>query len=399
MDGGAQLPIATQARLMRAAERAGVPVPKVVTSSDDSDDDELGRDFCITEFVDGETIPQKILRAEEFAIARERAVDQAATALARIHSIPVDAVPELQLSDQLAVYTSLYDGLDQPHPAFEIALRWLDANRPPTTRTTIVHGDFRNGNFIMGPDGLRAVIDWELAHIGDPLEDLAWFCVKSWRFGRSAPVGGFGSYDESYAAYERESKTEIDRVNGRWWEILGTLKWGVICILQAHKHRSGAERSVELAAIGRRVCEVEHDLLLLLAPDALATALDGVPPESPSQERGGAPHDVPSADELLQAIGEFLRAETSDTQGAARFHARVATNVLGIVQRELALGEQQADAHALRLQRLGLPDEAALARSIRSGELEGRYDEAVEIVAETVRDKLLVANPKYLGSR
>jgi Ser/Thr protein kinase RdoA (MazF antagonist) len=360
----------------------------------------LGRDFCITEFVEGETIPQRILRGEEFAAARRRAVDQAATALARIHSIPIDAVPELQQSDQLAVYKDLYEGLEQPHPAFEVALRWLETSKPPTTRTTVVHGDFRNGNFILGRDGLRAVIDWELAHIGDPIEDLGWLCVKSWRFGQPGPVGGFGSYDELFEAYERESKTEIDRESARWWEILGTLKWGVICILQAHKHLSGAERSVELAAIGRRVCEVEHDLLLLLAPEALAAALDNVPTESPPEVRSAAPpHDVPSSVELLEAVREFLQREMADTQGALRFHARVAANAVGIVQRELALGRQQAAAHARRLERLGLPDERALARAIRSGELEGRYDEVVKVVAETVRDKLLVANPKYLGSR
>lgn len=373
-------------------------MPKVVASSDDSDDDELGRDFCITEFVDGETIPQRILRSEEFAAARRRAVDQAAAALARIHSIPVDAVPELQQSDQLAVYKNLYDGLEQPHPAFELALRWLEANTPPTTRTTVVHGDFRNGNFILGPNGLRAVIDWELAHIGDPMEDLGWLCVKSWRFGHPEPVGGLGSYDELFEAYERESKTEIDRDSARWWEVLGTLKWGVICILQAHKHLSGAERSVELAAIGRRVCEVEHDLLLLLAPEALAAALDKVPAGSPSEERSAAPpHDVPSSDELLEAVREFLQEEMANTQGALRFHARVAANAVGIVQRELGLAKQQAAAHTRRLKGLGLPDERALARGIRAGELEGNYDEVVKVVAETVRDKLLVANPKYLG--
>ncbi len=386
---------------MRAAEQAGVPVPNVVASSDVSSDDELGPDYSITEFVDGETIPQKILRAEEFAAARSRAVEQAATALARIHSIPIDAVPGLQQTDQLALYRDLYEGLDQPHPAFEITFRWLEANRPRSERSTIVHGDFRNGNFIMGTDGLRAVIDWELAHIGDPLEDIGWLCVKSWRFGRPEPVGGFGAYEELFAAYERESNTQIDRAGARWWEVLGTLKWGVICILQAHKHLSGTERSVELAAIGRRVCEVEHDLLLLLAPDALASALDKVLEELPSEEHSTAtaPHDVPSSGDLLEAVSEFLRTEMAEVEGAARFHARVAANVVGIVQRELELGDQQRDAHAHRLQALDVPDERALADAIRSGKLEKRHEEVLQMVAATVRDKLLVANPKYLGSR
>jgi hypothetical protein len=306
----------------------------------------------------------------------------------------------LQRSDQLTVYRDLYDGLDRPHPVFEMALRWLEANRPQAERTTVVHGDFRNGNFIMGSDGLRAVIDWELAHIGDPVEDIGWLCVKSWRFGRPAPVGGFGSYDELFAAYERESKTAVDRESARWWEMFGTFKWGVICILQTHKHLSGAERSVELAAIGRRVCEVEHDLLLLLAPEVLASALANIPVEPPSHEHSTAipPHDVPSSAELLEAVSEFLQTEMPNTPGALRFHARVAANVVGIVQREIALCDQQRAEHVRRLRRLDMPDERALAEAIRSGKLEGRYDEVLKVVAATVRDKLLVANPKYLGS-
>jgi aminoglycoside phosphotransferase (APT) family kinase protein len=376
-----------------------VPVPNVVAVvGDGPHDDELGADFCITEFVDGETIPQKILRGEGFAAALEGAVDQAATALARIHSIPVNAVAGLENTDQLGVYKDLYDALGQPHPTFELALRWLEANRSPAARTTVVHGDFRNGNFIFGSDGLHAVIDWELAHLGDPIEDIGWLCVKSWRFGHPAPVGGFGSYDELFETYERTSRTEIDRDAVRWWEVLGTLKWGVICIFQADKHLSGAERSLELAAIGRRVCEVEHDLLLLLAPSALASALEKVSAESPPPQRAARPpHDVPSSGDLLEAVGELLRSEILPiTEGSVRFHTRVAANVVDIMQRELALGEGQAAAHARRLHSLGVADETAFAHAIRSGELDARRDQVLEAVAETVRDKLLVANPKYL---
>jgi aminoglycoside phosphotransferase (APT) family kinase protein len=135
----------------------------------------------------------------------------------------------------------------------------------------VVHGDFRNGNLIVGPEGLRAVLDWELVHAGDPMEDLGWLCTKAWRFGNvDLPVGGFGTYDQLVGAYEKESGRVIDRDALRWWEVLGTLKWGVMCIMQATAHTSGAVRSVELAAIGRRVCENEWDLLELIAPAGLA---------------------------------------------------------------------------------------------------------------------------------
>jgi len=127
-----------------------------------------------------------------------------------------------------------------------------------------VHGDFRNGNLVVGPDGLRAVLDWELAHLGDPVEDLAWLCLRAWRFGAALPVGGFGRREELLAAYEAAGGRPVDPRALLWWEVLGTLRWGVICIMQTTAHRAGLSRSVELAAIGRRVCETEHDLLRLL---------------------------------------------------------------------------------------------------------------------------------------
>jgi aminoglycoside phosphotransferase (APT) family kinase protein len=178
--------------------------------------------------------------------------------------MPVDVVAGLDVADQVAQYRAVLDASGQPHPAFELGFRHLEATRPAVTATTVVHGDFRLGNLIVGPDGLRAVIDWELVHLGDPLEDLSWLCVKSWRFGAAPRVGGFGEVPELVSAYEEASARTVDLDALRWWETFGTLKWGIMCIMQATAHLSGAARSVELAAIGRRVCEVEHDLLLLL---------------------------------------------------------------------------------------------------------------------------------------
>ncbi|MEY3806009.1 MAG: hypothetical protein RIR69_821, partial [Actinomycetota bacterium] len=141
---------------------------------------------------------------------------------------------------------------------------WLENNRPTSQRTTLVHGDFRLGNVIVDAGGLRAVLDWELAHMGDPMEDLGWLCVRAWRFGGKGPVAGLGHYDELFDAYEQVAGVRPERDVVRWWEILGTLKWGIMCIVQANTHLSGVSRSHELAAIGRRVCENEYDLIGLL---------------------------------------------------------------------------------------------------------------------------------------
>jgi len=244
-----------EADALRAADAAGVPVPRVI-----ADDGE----YLVVERIEGETIPRKILRDDEFSVARPILAAQCGEALARIHAIPVDAVPGLERQDPLPTWRTMLDGFGQPHPTFELALRWLADNSPPAVGTAVVHGDFRNGNLIVGPGGLRAVLGWELVHIGDPMEDLGWLCVKAWRFGVDKPVGGFGDYDDLFRAYERASGLSVDQGVVRWWEVLGTLKWGVMCIAQAFTHLSGTVRSVELAAIGRRVCENEWDLLDLI---------------------------------------------------------------------------------------------------------------------------------------
>ena len=254
--------MATEATLLRQAWNCGVPVPELVVA--DGADSPLGAPFFVTRRVDGETIARKILRDDEYAPARQKLAAQLGEALAALHRIPIETVPELEHVDQVEQYRGILDALGEPHPAIELGLRWLDQNRPPPNRTTVVHGDFRLGNLIVGSDGLRAVLDWELAHIGDPLEDLGWLCVRAWRFGEAKPVGGFGDYDELFDSYAAASGTAVDPAVVRWWEILGTMKWGVICIMQASTHLNGFSRSVELAAIGRRVCETEHDLLTLL---------------------------------------------------------------------------------------------------------------------------------------
>jgi len=252
-----------EASVLRAAGVAGMPVASVV-AADAEPSSPLGASFMVMTAVEGETIARKILRDDEFTEARRLLPAQLGAALAQLHAIPVEAAPGLVEQDQIGYYRDMLDTLGQPHPAFELAFRWLEQHRPVSPRPAIVHGDFRLGNVIVGADGLRAVLDWELAHLGDPMEDLGWLCVKAWRFGSPKPVAGVGEYDELFAAYEAAGGAHVDAGAARWWEVLGTLKWGIMCILQCNAHLSGFSRSHELAAIGRRVCENEHDLFLAL---------------------------------------------------------------------------------------------------------------------------------------
>jgi len=222
----------------------------------------------VMDFVAGESIGRKLLRDDAFAAARERLPQQLATALARVHAVEAIASLPAPPSDvppaaaELRRYDEILHGLaPDPHPALELAIRWLGARIPAGTRRTVVHGDYRIGNVIVGPDGLRAVIDWELAHVGDPMEDVGWLCVKSWRFGEDTkPVGGLCDRERFFAAYERAGGAPIDPAVVRWWEVFGNLKWAVICIMQAQTFLHGVP-NVELASLGRRTVEMELELL------------------------------------------------------------------------------------------------------------------------------------------
>jgi aminoglycoside phosphotransferase (APT) family kinase protein len=259
---GAVRPMTTEVAVLRAAHDGGVAVPEVVVDGGESS--ALGNSFMVVRAVDGETIARKILRDGEFARARVRLTADIGTAMARLHSLPPQSAPGLVEQDEVATYRRVLDDLGEPHPVFEVAFRWLEANRPVSAERVIVHGDFRLGNVMVDGNGLVAVLDWELAHIGDPMEDLGWVCVKAWRFGGGNPVAGLGSYEELFDAYEAAGRPRPDIDVVRWWEVLGTLKWGIMCITQAASHLNGFARSHELAAIGRRVCENEWDLIGLL---------------------------------------------------------------------------------------------------------------------------------------
>lgn len=259
---GGDRDMSIEAALLRAAAAAGVPVAEVVASSSSASD--LGAAYLIVTAMEGETIARKLLRDERFAVARQALTGDLGAALAGVHRIDPSAVSGLTADDQLAQYRAVLDMFGEPHPAFELAFRWLERHRPSGRADRVVHGDFRLGNMMVDESGLRAVLDWELAHLGDPMEDLGWLCVRAWRFGSPRPVAGVGDYDELFAAYEAAGGGAVDPAVVRWWEILGTLKWGIMCMGQARTHLNGLARSHELAAIGRRVCENEYDLFLAL---------------------------------------------------------------------------------------------------------------------------------------
>ncbi len=242
---GMAIDLATEARLLRLAAQAGVPVPAVrhVLAPEDG----LGSGYLM-ERLAGETIPRKILRDP-----------------ALVATLP--PLPVAPAAVQWRMYRDVYDGFDWPHPVFELAFHWIEERMASAAgaRETLVHGDFRHGNLMIGPGGVCGVLDWEIAHRGDPLEDLGWLCVNSWRFGNiDLPVGGFGVREDLFAGYEAASGQRVDPERVHFWEVVGSLKWGIMCMMMLSVFERGIDRSVERAAIGRRASEAEIDLLALI---------------------------------------------------------------------------------------------------------------------------------------
>ncbi len=253
--------------LLRAQEGGVlVPRPRWVCG----DESVLGAPFLIMDRLEGESVGRRILREPGLAKARQKLPAQMGEQLARIHALSLDGLDFLprpapgQSPAQAALERTAAQlhAMDEPHPVLELVLRWLGRHAPACPRPVLAHGDFRVGNLMVGPEGLVGVFDWEFAHVGDPAEDLAWPCVKAWRFGQDdLKLGGLGQPEEFFAAYEKASGRKVDREAVRFWELLGNVRWAVGCVVQAHRHLSGQAVSVELASLGRKTCEMELELL------------------------------------------------------------------------------------------------------------------------------------------
>jgi aminoglycoside phosphotransferase (APT) family kinase protein len=268
------VPMAEEFALVSVAAEAGAPVPGPLAFEPEGG--RFGSPGLLMEHVEGTSVAPRILRKPEFSAARDALTEQLGGALARIHAIDpaslsgvlpsAEADPALE---QISEWERQLDEIGEPLPAVELGLRWLRANAPVAAEARLVHGDFRLGNFIIDEAGLAAVIDWELAHLGDPAEDIGWLCIRSWRFGNDdRPVAGVGDLDEFIAAYESAGGGPVDRDRVRYWEAFGNVKWAVICARQARDHLDGVRRSHELASLGRRICEPEWDLLQLVRGEA-----------------------------------------------------------------------------------------------------------------------------------
>jgi aminoglycoside phosphotransferase (APT) family kinase protein len=240
--------------VLEAMHAAGVRVPEPVAYLGLVE----GREAFAMERVEGETIGRRIVRGEHPGLPVELGHE-----LARIHDVP--PLPFLEEVDVLERFLVELDTVGEPHPAIEFGLQWLRGRLADSGERVFLHGDWRVGNLVVGPDGLVSVLDWEFAHVGDPLDDLAWPLVRAWRFGRDElRLGGIGEVEPYLEAYAAASGREVDIEDLYAWEVLGNVKWATGCLTQARRHLRGQDRSVEYAVLGRMTAEIEYELLDLI---------------------------------------------------------------------------------------------------------------------------------------
>ncbi len=375
-EGGNVTGVAAEAQCMEVARAAGVPEPEVLYVL--TPEDGVGAGFLM-EWLDGVTLGARIARAPELASVRSGLAFQCGQEMARIHGIDLDAsglgavLRRVEPAEYLTESWDRYKEMPTPQPMIDYAGRWLTeqlAGRGPV-ELTLVHNDFRNGNVMVDADaGLNAVLDWETAHIGDPMRDLGWMCTNSWRFGqRHLPVGGFGHYEDLFAGYESVAGHPVDRDRVQYWEVFGSFWWAVGCLSMADRYRMGSDATVERPGIGRRSSECQLDCVNLIIPgpakfQPAVRELGLLEPDFGRRPRGPSPlggsetsaqahaaaGDMPRVDELLESVRDFLHGEVrQSTEGRTNFLALVAGNSLDIVLRERLIGPQ---LHRYELERL-----------------------------------------------
>ena len=242
-------------RVLEAAVAAGVAAPRPIQYLGEIE----GHEAFAMERVDGETIGRRIVRDPPAGLP-----EQLAEQLARIHAVePLDFLPR---GDVIARFYDELDSVGEPHPAIEYGLAWVRERLPPAGELTFCHGDFRIGNFAVDRGGLVAVLDWEFAHVGDPVEDVAWPIVRAWRFGVDAKrLGGVGEVEPYLERYNELTGRDVTLADLDVWEVFGNIKWAIGCLTQSRRHLNGQDRSVEYAVLGRMAAEMEYELLDLIS--------------------------------------------------------------------------------------------------------------------------------------
>jgi aminoglycoside phosphotransferase (APT) family kinase protein len=366
-----------EAALVRAARAGGVLAPQVVAVLAPADD--LGQGYIMLR-VEAEVSPAVIL-----AQAAPTLIDDVAREMARVHALPMDVIPPsvplMDTATALADLKARFISYGADRPIIALAIRWLEDHLPTPVAPSLVHGDFRLGNIMATPAGLAAVLDWELAHLGDRHEDLAFGCMTVWRFGQiDRPAFGLSDLERYFAAYESAGGAPVDRARFDFWLVYRTLWWALGCLQMGEFWRSGVDRSFERTVISRRTSENELDLLLLLEGEASeADRAAALPPSAPAT---AAATGETSAAEILTAMSDWMNTDLKPkASGRDKFMVVMAMNALGMVRREL-------------MQPVVVTDKA-LAAALLAGETSLATPGLLPRLRRMALDKLANDVPKY----
>lgn len=366
--------------ILKAAHAADVKVPEPLGLC--ADPAVLGKPFYVMRRIEGTALGHVLVNDAKWRGDRVKLARDLGAELAKLHTIlpPRADLDFLKVPAQspalasIAEYRAWLDGYRDPRPALELALRWLERHAPPRGIVALCHRDYRTGNFMADTHGLTGILDWEFAGWSDPIEDLGWFCAKCWRFGRwDREAGGIGARADFLDGYGKA----IDAGALRYWEIMAHARWATIALQQGERYVGGGENSLDLALTGRRIAELEFELLSMIAPDA-----------KPGFALPELPGDRANAAELLaaarRALADDLIPNLADSK---RLDALMAANALSIAARDLeAASPPPVDPAPAR----------ALIAAIRAGKHD-TDDGLAGALREHARARTALANPKYPG--
>lgn len=376
MMAGRPMDHAGEAMVVRAARAAGVMAPEVLVELEPGD--RIGSGY-VMRAISGSPDPNAFLAEADPAVA----IHDIARELVAVHRADCTGipVPVMDTAKALAELRSRFFDYGGDRPILALALKWLEANLPPPVAPRLVHGDFRLGNLMFERGRVTGVLDWELAHLGDWHEDLAFGCMTVWRFSRpDRPGYGLTTIEELAAAYEAAGGETFDPARFRFWTIYRTFWWALGCLQMGGFWRAGHDRSVERVVVARRTAEQELDLLLLLEDQAPEEERNRpLPPATGPLQPGTG---EPSGAEILTAISEWLACDIKPlVSGRGKFDLAVARNALGIVAREI---EQRPVA-----------TDAALTAQILAGEADLATPGLLARLRRVALAKLAADMPKY----
>jgi aminoglycoside phosphotransferase (APT) family kinase protein len=348
-------------------------------------DDEL-KAYIVTKKIEGYVLAPAILASE--SVDKEALTKDFARQAALIHGLDTNKVSFINYQDQVALLWEFYLYLNDPRPSFELAFRWLKKRSKKSEEKVLVHGDFRLGNFIVDDNGLKAVLDWEITHLGNRYEDLAWICLRPWRFKGPNPVAGLGSYETFFSQYSQMTGIEIDREEFLYWSVLGFLKWGIYCLYQYQ--RGAKKKHLELTAIGKRVGEQELDTLYLMYPDSFD--FNKIRTFSASLKEEVSPClEPPGVLESLDTLSFYLTNQDVD------YMDKVAKNSLAIIARELKYEKQLVLQYQKQLKKLGFGDEKSFCLGLRHlADEDPIHAPIIETAITSAVYKVVISNPDLL---